>query len=302
MPRLNRIFCLLLSFAILCVSSMAQRIQPLLNSAANVSSGRSEHKEDDPKQTPAPDQTTEGLNPEAWLSGQGDAGWTVIMLKNSAYVLKAESIQLADSKTSSKGVSEFARNHVLSTMLQSSVRSYSFNLMMHDSSFLNQTLVGSASDNASDLIGMFSRPKLHTTYVWALRRSSASVIVPDDPTFEVHYDEMPGVNPNDFQPVILKLTVTANNWRLVGETLAKGNASGRPSEAALSSFVEKRVGAQVTVLGKGVARIKAPKLAAGEYAVVLRPVSDHMKIAAADVGSDHGNWLALSRVWAFEVQ
>ena len=83
---------------------------------------------------------------------------------------------------------------------------------------------------------------------------------------------------------------------------AKILPSGQSSQSAsVSSFVENRVAALVTGLGKGLARISVPQLPAGEYALVLRSVSEHVKIAVADIGSDHGNCF-LGQVWAFAVK
>ena len=78
---------------------MAQREQALLNGLGNVSSSGSEHSGDDSKDTAAPGQTTKVADHEARLLGQRDAGRTALVLKNSAYLLKGESIQLADTKT-----------------------------------------------------------------------------------------------------------------------------------------------------------------------------------------------------------
>jgi hypothetical protein len=300
MPRFRQIFCLSLSLVMLCILGVAQQKQALLGAPAFVATGETVHNEAAPKQAAASFQSAQAPNHEATESDLSDAMWAVVVLKHSAHVLKAERLQVADTKTNGNGVWEFARSHALASMMQAGVNRYAFNLTLRSNSFFHQTMIDSANSNTNSLIYMFNRPTVHMKFVWGLRGSSANVIVPDAPTFEVHYNDVPGINPNDFQPAIVRLTVAPNSWRQVGEIHAKAGHSRDTTE--FSPFVENRVAAQVTVLGKGEARIEAPKLPPGEYALVLRPVSGHAKITSADIRSDQGNWVALGEAWAFEVE
>lgn len=73
------------------------------------------------------------------------------------------------------------------------------------------------------------------------------------PSFTVNITGIPGVNADEYEPAIVNLTTTPNNWRLVGATEGKQDAT---SNAAFdwpiySSYVEDRVPARSTKISSG---------------------------------------------------
>ena len=63
------------------------------------------------------------------------------------------------------------------------------------------------------------------TYVWGLPgRKSARELTDTNPMFELNYGEIPGVDPDAYEPALLKLVQSKDNYRLVGATQIKMDA------------------------------------------------------------------------------
>jgi hypothetical protein len=288
MPRFNQILCLFLFVCVLRVQMFGGE-QPIPSNSPSTPSGDSKQQETAEQADIRPE---EAQGPSAIWVG-----------KDFARILKGDRIQLSDTNVNANNSSGVARRFLMAPLLQSSVNQYSFNLSLHSHSFMGQTLVGAAGMNAMGLISTLTRHKSTTTYAWALRGTTSLVTVTNDPTFEVHYSGLPGVDTGEFQPVIVKLTPTLDNWRRVGVMHAKVDPTVQFAQGVqLSPFIEDRVAAQVTMLERGTARISATNLVPGDYALVLRFRSASAKIAISDLGSDHGNWLVLGQAWAFTVK
>lgn len=144
------------------------------------------------------------------------------------------------------------------------------------------------------------------TYVWALPgRASATVLNGGPTTFELTYADIPDVNADDFQPVIVKLTPTAANWRLVGATKGKLDSyqTGARDWAVYSNFLEERVTARVTRLGRGHVRVATEQpLPPGEYGLALRPISKQKKFSGTDVADGQGEGILFNSVWDFAIR
>lgn len=144
------------------------------------------------------------------------------------------------------------------------------------------------------------------TAVWAIPGAkSETVIHGGAATFEVQLDATAGVNPEEYEPVLIRLTSTQTNFRLVGATTL--NPAQLQSADAnwnlYASFVEQRLPAQAAKVGSGHYTLQAGSgLTAGEYAVVLRPVSKDKKFAGNNVGQNVGDGMIFNCVWSFEVQ
>jgi hypothetical protein len=110
------------------------------------------------------------------------------------------------------------------------------------------------------------------TFVWGLPNHSSSLVAPSSsPAFDVQYAAVAGIDPDAFEPVLVKLTPTSNNWRLVG---AGSMIVGVNGATALPKITEDRAPAKSTRLAPGHVRLEpAMPLAPGEYAIVLRPVA-----------------------------
>lgn len=144
------------------------------------------------------------------------------------------------------------------------------------------------------------------TAVWAIPGAkSETVIHGGAATFDVQLDATAGVNPEEYEPVLLRLTSTQTNFRLVGATTL--NPAQLQSADAnwnlYASFVEQRLPAQAAKVSPGHYTLQAGSgLTAGEYAVVLRPVSKDKKFAGNNVGQNVGDGMIFNCVWSFEVQ
>jgi len=143
------------------------------------------------------------------------------------------------------------------------------------------------------------------TDVWVIAGArSETVIHGGQPSFEVFYDGIPGVNTDEYEPVLVRLESTANNLRLVGATEAKPDAlQGSSADWGMySSFVEELVPSQATKNGSGRYELHAASaLPPGEYGVALRPISKDKKFSGSSVSQNTGDGLIFNSIWSFEV-
>ena len=137
------------------------------------------------------------------------------------------------------------------------------------------------------------------TYVWALPGAhSAFVASGTRPKFEIEFGDLVGLNPDDYEPALVKLTQTKDNFRLVGATKEKFDSRGNDKRSAIT---EDRTGITTTILGRGHALIEAAApLAPGEYGVVLHPIK------AKATSSSSGSGLSIEQtifysVWDFSI-
>ena len=153
--------------------------------------------------------------------------------------------------------------------------------------------------------GVMAQRKPSVTYVWAVPNpTSNNVLQTTTPTLSVSYPNTPGVNPDDFEPTIVKLTPAQNAFRIVGATQGKEDAQSSPAAdwQVYSSFLEERVSVNLQKSKPGEYQISAKSgLFPGEYAVVLRPVSKTKKFSGGDVARAQGDGFMFDAVWSFRV-
>jgi hypothetical protein len=121
-------------------------------------------------------------------------------------------------------------------------------------------------------LGSLFRPDEDTTAVWALAATQSSRVLDVAPVFEIDFAHIPGVDPDRYQPTIVQLVPTNDNYRLVAAAETDGaNASALPR----GPIIEESVATERTRLARGQYRV-APKtqLGPGEYALVLRPIQE----------------------------
>jgi hypothetical protein len=121
-------------------------------------------------------------------------------------------------------------------------------------------------------LGSLFRPDEETTAVWALAATQSSRVLDVPPVFEIDFAHIPGVDPDRYQPAIVQLVPTNDNYRLVAAAETDGaNAGALPR----GPIIEERVATESTRLARGQYRV-APKmkLGPGEYALVLRPIPE----------------------------
>ena len=142
-----------------------------------------------------------------------------------------------------------------------------------------------------------------TTYVWGLPgRKSSREFNDINPVFELSYGDIPGVDPDGYEPALLQLVQTKDNYRLVGATQVKMDSKhmmmggGGPEGGKWLS--EERWPTRVDKEERGFYLVHVEKpLDPGEYAVVLRPVK-HYKAQSSGFG---GGAQVFYSVWDFSV-
>jgi hypothetical protein len=134
-------------------------------------------------------------------------------------------------------------------------------------------------------------------YTWALPgRNSRSVLPTRTPSFEIEFSDIPGIDPDGYEPVIVQLIQTKDNWRLVETSKDKFDKHGNDTR---STKTEAQTPVKVTSMGRGHLQVTpASELGTGEYALVLHPRKDQKEFA----GVPAPNVEALfTSVWDFSV-
>ena len=137
------------------------------------------------------------------------------------------------------------------------------------------------------------------TYIWALPGHNSPFMMPTTtPKFELEFGEIVGLDPDSYEPALVRLPQTKDNWRLVGATKSKLDYSG--SGSPQSMIDEERTPLKTTRLSRGHLQIEAAApLTAGEYGLVLRPVKAHKpKKGESQSEAEQGVFYS---VWDFSV-
>ena len=227
----------------------------------------------------------------------------VSLLQNRAWQkLAVEKSQLAQTKTKPTSMAKLAADSALIQGLQATMNSATAQVASH----VGSRTAGSALGQAGSVFsGVLAQRKPKMTYVWAIANpSSSNVLQEDTPKFSVSFAGLPGVNADDFEPAIVKLTPAQNAFRLVGATQGKEDATSSFSSdwEIYSGFLEERVKVQSQKIGHGQYQISpASPLAPGEYGVVVRPVSKSKKFSGGDVERYQGDGMMFDSVWSFQV-
>jgi hypothetical protein len=122
---------------------------------------------------------------------------------------------------------------------------------------------------ATTLGGLFHPGSQEHTAIWALTGTAAPRDLGVSPTFEVEFGHIPGVDPDQYQPAIVRLVPTKDNYRLIAAAKTTAAKSGAPPDGPI---IEEPVVTQLKQLGRGHYRAAAMMLPTGEYALVLRPL------------------------------
>jgi hypothetical protein len=134
-------------------------------------------------------------------------------------------------------------------------------------------------------------------YTWALPGRNSLFVLPSHLTnFEIEFSDIPGIDPDSYEPVIVKLIQTKDNWRLVETSKDKFDKHGNDTR---STKTEDKTPVKVTTLGRGHLQV-APisELALGEYGLVLHPKKNQKEFAG--VPAPNADALFYS-VWDFSI-
>jgi hypothetical protein len=191
---------------------------------------------------------------------------------------------------------------VLSQSMQAGVNAAAWDVASHTGSYAGYTAVGTAGGLMS---GMMAHRKPTVTYVWGITGAASSNLSPSSlPVFLVNLADVPGVNADDYEPAILKLTPAQNSVRLLGATQGKEDARSNPAAdwQVYSKFLEDRVAIQAQKTAPGQYRIvPTSPLLPGEYGVALRPISKSKQFSGADIMRGQGDGMIFNAAWSFQV-
>jgi hypothetical protein len=215
--------------------------------------------------------------------------------------------QIVQTKAKASTLSAFTSDGTLAQAMSGVTQSAAAGGMMKGSAKMASTMMManpmlSGAMMAGNLFA--AHHKTTVTDVWALAGSkSETAIHNDQPSFEVRYDNIPGINADEYEPVLLKLESTPNNFRLVGATEAKEALQASITDWGMySSFVEDRLAAQATKIAPGHYQLLAGSaLPPGEYGVALRPLKRDKKFSSTSGNQNSGDWLLFNSLWSFEV-
>lgn len=181
--------------------------------------------------------------------------------------------------------------------------------MAMDSRLAAIPLLGAAVGIGGTMMGaigkgvrVFHKPK-PVTYLWAVPGRSSSLGLPSSmPKFEVVYGEIPGVDPDEYEPFLVRLVQTRENWRLVGAKKADPDAYKSNKWDTYSDFVEERIPMRSEKLGRGRFLITLERaLEGGEYGVVLRPIMRSKIFSGDDIANRKNSGVLFDTVWTFSL-
>jgi len=211
--------------------------------------------------------------------------------------------QIAQTKTKATSLNALSTDNALGQAMQTVAMSAAQEAAYRSGSYTGASAIGAAGGVMGGLMG---HRKPTVTDVWALPGQKSDLVLDNNqPSFEVHFANIPGVVADEYEPALVKLAPSPNNFRLVGATQAKQDVleSSTMDWEIYSSFMEERAGAQATKASSGEYKLQAAAaLPAGEYGVVLRPLNKSKKFSGSSVAQNSGEGLLFNSVWAFAVK
>jgi hypothetical protein len=162
---------------------------------------------------------------------------------------------------------------------------------------------GPAAGMAMGMMGSMTSMSHHhgppkVTYVWALPgQQSAFTLSSNNPKFEMSFGNLLGIDPDAYEPQLIRLVESKDNWRLVGATKT---TMGQMGTEAFEKVTEARIAVVSQRIARGQVQL-SPKqhLQPGEYAIVLRAIHPG-KRAEGSLGGGAETSIFFS-VWDFSV-
>lgn len=215
--------------------------------------------------------------------------------------LKLEKTQLAQTRNKPSSMKNLAADSAVTQAMQAGIGTATWDVATHTNSAIGGATVLGAGSIVS---GVLAHRTPTVTYVWGVPGpASSNVLRSTTPSFSVDYSRAPGVNPEEFEPAIVKLTPAQNTCRIVGATQGKADAGASPGAdwQVYSHYLEEPVTVTPEKLGPGKYKISTPELAPGEYGLVLRPIAKTKKFSGGDVARAQGDGLMFDAIWTFRI-
>lgn len=142
------------------------------------------------------------------------------------------------------------------------------------------------------------------TFVWVADGAAARRVVAEKrPSFFAIFKDLPGLNPEDLAPVLVRLTPAPSGVRLIAALRGRADQASRtdPDWDVVRDLKQDIVRTDLQKLDRGVMRLTlTADLAPGEYAIVLRLASKRKVAGSAVLGTD-GEGRVFSIAWDFAV-
>jgi hypothetical protein len=216
--------------------------------------------------------------------------------------LPLEKTHLAETKAKPSSMKSLAADSAVTQAMQAGIDTAAYGTAVH----MNSAIAGASVAQAGGVFsGIMAHRQPKVTYVWGVAGpASATVLKTIVPEFRVDFSRTPGINPDDYEPAMVKLTPAQNSCRIVGAT--QGNEDEGSSAAAdwriYSHFLEERVASKPDKIKSGEYKLSAgSELLPGEYAVVLRPVSKEKTFSGGDIARGQGDGLMFDALWSFQI-
>lgn len=143
------------------------------------------------------------------------------------------------------------------------------------------------------------------TFVWVTDEAAARRVVADRrPSFLAVFKDLPGLNPEDLAPVLVRLTPAASGVRLIAALRGRADQASRtdPDWDVVHDLKQDIVRTDLQKLDRGDMRLTpTADLPPGEYAIVLRLASKRKVAGSAVLGTD-GEGRVFSLAWDFGIK
>jgi hypothetical protein len=146
---------------------------------------------------------------------------------------------------------------------------------------------------------MHGTPKI--THIWALPgRRSETVYTTPNPKVELNFEDLVGIDPEDYQPAIVHLLQTKDNWRLVGAAKIKvTEMEGMYGGGMPEAISEIRMPVRLEKISAGQYDIEPSQpLPPGEYGVVLHRLNNKRRKGTLGGGAEKTVFYS---VWDFSI-
>jgi len=219
----------------------------------------------------------------------------------SPRALGAERTNIAQTKEKASSLGGLAGNPAVTSAITNVASTAAWHAAARSGSYTGGAVASTAITSFGGLMG---KRKPTMTHIWALQgQKSPNIIKAGTPKLELNYANVVGLNPDEFEPALIRLTPSPSNYRLVGATEAKQDVYEQPEWSTYSSMMEDRVPATVNKLDRGKYELTpSAALPVGEYGIVLRPLNKTMKFNGKDVMNGSGSGIVFSSVWSFSIQ